>query len=270
MPSRSKAKRQLPEWLPRPVAIEAVGIARDSPDHAQSAWRLATDPRMRTVWAQLAKMNRRADDRYSGTAGELLGKAPCSGNAHSAECYGTESSCPMRVLFYQAVVGYKQLPWHGGMRKQHLRHYRERAETLHHIYTELNTLHLIAIRLPAPFWQLYKEDFPRESLLSIADYYDSLANYVESCPEMDVHRHRIDTFLHSFIINFMSNVRQLYGTPCYGIVSTIASVLSQGEVTRSLVRSIGRRHSRVDAPLFVKFPELAGKVIFPPERSNSR
>jgi hypothetical protein len=32
MPSRSKAKHQLPEWLPRPVAIEAESIALDSPE----------------------------------------------------------------------------------------------------------------------------------------------------------------------------------------------------------------------------------------------
>ena len=60
MPSRSKAKHQLPEWLPRPVAIEAEASHWILRNYAQSAWRLATDPRIRTVWARYLRSRRGA------------------------------------------------------------------------------------------------------------------------------------------------------------------------------------------------------------------
>jgi hypothetical protein len=59
---------------------------------------------------------------------------------------------------------------------------------------------------------------------------------IERWPELVVSRHRTAPKLQAFILVLLSETRYLFTRSLYGVVATIASVLFQHEVSRSLVR----------------------------------
>jgi hypothetical protein len=51
------APTSFPEWLPPAVAKEAEELAQERPEHEELLRRLATDPRMESVWREIKKHN---------------------------------------------------------------------------------------------------------------------------------------------------------------------------------------------------------------------
>jgi len=89
---------------------------------------------------------------------------------------------------------------------------------------------------------LLRDNFPLSVLLDVAKFYDDRALWLEAhTPASARTRKNTDAELYNYIVELTRVTRKTFGQSLYGVVATIASVLFEKPVSRTLVRSIVRQ-----------------------------
>jgi hypothetical protein len=221
----SAARTDWPDWLPQLIAIEAETFGNPTPADVQ---RLATDPRVRIVWQELLKRDRRTG----------VPKYPA---AHSEE----EPNC-LQFLFRTAIVIYRGEYATRGRLAEDIRRLREYAIQLREIveghkrfaeYADYSTAGVFfGLDSTGAFFNLSSQ---MDVLGRLAAAYEQFADILARLPEAVI-RERTDPQLHGFIARFSRATKTFFDTPLYGVVATVASVLFERPVKPILVRSISR------------------------------
>jgi hypothetical protein len=259
---------QLPKWLPRSVAIEArwwlpggtTPPGCRPPRDETAGWRLATDYKMQHVWRFLEHPRRGGH------------RVPClnSNGAHSAECHSQlpTSRCAFRTLFREAIwlrtplVSHDQAieearrdrTWAAQLRTYHEELEEQPSRAAGGFQEILSTRANYDSRRQrdwaSPFSSdvLLRDKYPVNVLLELAAFHEARARWLESrTPASAVVRKKTDPDLYNFIGQLSRVTRNTFGSPLYGVVATITTVLFEVEdpgISPDLVRSIGRARSR--------------------------
>jgi hypothetical protein len=230
----------LPPSVPRFLRRAAVRLILQAVVGGQNAapiWRLASDPRMRSVWRELHR--RRSERRYlfpsrirtDAFVDPTSVTVNCAGGRFSLERFDSRVVDQQYAIvnLFAYAVGYYRNPertWTG----TEVAELRESLGMLRQIppphRIEWGNGEVLECRIA--------DDDERHAVLgAIAD---KTERWIDSRTDLLVSRHRAeDPRIHAFLIRLSAVTQGLFGQPLAGSVATIASVLFDQEVPRARI-----------------------------------
>jgi hypothetical protein len=202
---------RFPAWLPFQVRVWASLLVTTGFDPVPVR-RLATDPRMRAVWTEIGKHHRGAGGHHFHQSRPRATKE--------------DQQTAMARLFSDALLFHDELPFATSRSelKQLQTRNRQRASEARRMKAELISRGASAASVD------------RLPLFPDAAFFDQMAQTADVEPRVQVVRRRTNPQLRGFLVALLSQTRFLFGSPLYGIVATMASVLTERNIRRSLVR----------------------------------
>jgi hypothetical protein len=257
---------ETPSWVPPGVArlIEKLSEPDSTPVPVdpEVIRRLATDVRMRNVWAELTKKARDTD----GTTGRAfhLGRLPDAVRSWGALA-GAERAQSNRIGDLGDAEGaqaYKQLA--EGMDFLDCMRAKPSIDSAQEHQLSLALLFLCTLSLYASnLTSVSKEEVEAWKQRELAAGNTSIAAAIDrevadpNVQRLIVARHRTEPRLEAFVEQMAIQLRQLFGNPLHGVLATVANVtFGRDDLTRERVRTILRRRTRktLKPTLRIQFP----------------
>jgi hypothetical protein len=225
----------LPEWLatwpPIIAAVRKIETMPDYPGHTDILRRLATDLRMKDVWAELSNRDRKTG-AYIHPAAVQDGsphKTPDEAHAHA-----------LGVTLFQAFLSTVDKRAAGKLEPviQARQRLLSEAEMLRGLADELRRS--VAA---APAYILAKQSLDQEksdvdALLRVAVWRENLAAEMRGSDDpLTIHHDRGDPLVRGVATDMASLFAWIFGNHLYGLAAKIAGVATGGTITASAVRA---------------------------------